>query len=647
MKKILNNINLPAKFMLLAFFVLILFAVPTALFIDEGNQQISAKELELQGIPVEKQMLVLLNLMQRHRAEAAIAIAQNTPDAPARLALKEQINVLSDAIQGTLRSSASESAALQSFSRLTGLWRQLQTDIDNRNLTLATSLTHHAQLIRTLLDTNMQVVDFYGLSLDPDLNTYQFIISTFNRLPELTETLGQIRARGTSLLASKEGINDSDYARMEFQILNGRNALRLYNDNLLKSFETDHSLRTKFSTRTSNAFKQTDEALKMAEAVFVNRSLNNLKPTEFVAVFTNAINQYSTFANEAADELDNMLSAQISEHRYNQYELLGVLATIMLIVVTLAIYIIRSITDPLRDVAHVAREVASGNLTSQVQVNGTNEMAALIHSLMQMRHRLSELVADIKNNATTIATSSEEIAQGNGDLSARTEEQAASLAQTAASMEQLSSIILQNADNTRHAAGMASSATDAALLGGEAMESVLESMQKISSSAGQIEEIIRVIDSIAFQTNILALNAAVEAARAGEHGKGFAVVAAEVRALAQRSASAAKEVKQLITHSVENARQGISMAQDAGDKVKQSVSAIEQTAQLVNDIASSSQEQSAGVAQINIAVNQMDQVTQQNAVLVEQSASSADELAARANQLRELVAVFRTEENRL
>lgn len=642
MKNILNTINLPAKFLILAFFALLLFAVPSWLFVNEGNQQINAKERELQGIPVEKQMLNLLNMMQLHRAQAAIAVAQQNAAIPARLALKEQVEQSISTLQTTLAATGQDNVAWQDFSKVTAQWQQLQRDIDSRNLTLQTNLSRHAEMIRTLLDANIEVIDYFGLSLDPDLNTYQFIISTFSRLPELTETLGQIRARGTSLLASKEAILDSDYARMEFQILNGKNALRLYNANLLKSFNTDSSVREKFSGQANAALQQAGEALALAEDVFIKRTKNDLPPTEFVARFTAAINQYNQFANDASDQLSNMLSEQISQHRTAQFELLGVLALLAGLIIFLAVFIIRSITGPVRDAAKVAKDVAAGDLTSHLVVTGSNEMAGLIASLMEMRQRLSLLVADIKDNATTIATSSEEIAQGNGDLSARTEEQAASLAQTAASMEELSSIIMQNAENTRYAAGMATSATDAALLGGEAMQSVMVSMQKISASAGEIEEIISVIDGIAFQTNILALNAAVEAARAGEHGKGFAVVAAEVRALAQRSASAAKEIKQLIAHSVENARQGISMVADAGEKVKQSVGAIEQTAQLVNEISSSSQEQSAGVSQINIAVNQMDQVTQQNAVLVEQSASSADELAARAIQLRELVAVFRT-----
>ncbi|PXV96640.1 methyl-accepting chemotaxis protein, partial [Pantoea ananatis] len=327
---------------------------------------------------------------------------------------------------------------------------------------------------------------------------------------------------------------------------------------------------------------------------------------------------------------------------YAQYALLTVLVFIVLLAVIFALVIIRSVTRPVSAASKLALEVAGGDLTSTFTVTGRNETAGLLKALLQMSQRLTLTVESIKSNAVTIATSSEEIARGNGDLSARTEQQAASLAETAASMEQLSSIIGNNADNTRHAAEMANSATSAALRGGEAMESVLASMEKISNSAGQIKEIISVIDGIAFQTNILALNAAVEAARAGEHGKGFAVVASEVRALAQRSAGAAKEIKGLIEQSVEHAEQGISMARDAGEKVKQSVEAIEQTSQLVREISSSSEEQSAGISQINIAVTQMDQVTQQNAVLVEESASSADELASRAASLRDAVSVFRT-----
>ncbi|WP_205949862.1 methyl-accepting chemotaxis protein [Pantoea stewartii] len=642
MNKILNNISLTAKFAILGLFSLVLFSVPTMLFVSEGNKYIQDKQREVTGVPVENKILALLNLIQRHRAETAIAIATKNPATPSRVQVRDEIENITDVITRDMARTEGSAAIISKINDVHTQWSQLQQRIDSSQLSLTASLDAHALLIRTLLNANRDVLDFYGLSLDSDINTYRLIMSNFSSLPELTESLGKIRAFGTSLLARNESISEADSVRMESLISNGSYNLNLFVQDSEKLFLSDNTLKQKFSADADAAVQEANSALKTAEAIFINRSMTNQNPKDYAALFTHAINKFSDYAIAGGNELNEMLDGQIKEHRYEQYALLTVLVFIVLLAVIFALVIIRSVTRPISAASKLALEVAGGDLTSTFTVTGRNETAGLLRALLQMSQRLTLTVENIKSNAVTIATSSEEIARGNGDLSARTEEQAASLAETAASMEQLSSIIGNNADNTRHAAEMASSATSAALRGGEAMESVLDSMEKISNSAGQIKEIISVIDGIAFQTNILALNAAVEAARAGEHGKGFAVVASEVRALAQRSAGAAKEIKGLIEQSVEHAEQGISMARDAGDKVKQSVEAIEQTSQLVKEISSSSEEQSAGISQINIAVSQMDQVTQQNAVLVEESASSADELANRAASLREAVSVFRT-----
>ncbi|MEZ3498389.1 methyl-accepting chemotaxis protein [Pantoea sp. KPR_PJ] len=640
MKTLLNRMNLPAKFLILGLFALILFLLPTTLFIQSGNQLIDAKERELSGVSVEKQMLKLLNLLQRHRAETAIAISLKKPDNPARLALVSEINRLNEAIQATLSKDDPDAQPLKRLRKISEAWIQLQSAISSGALSFNESLTDHAHLIDILLSANLDVLDYYGLSLDSDLNTYQLITSIYSQLPQLTETLGQIRALGASLIASG-AIAESDYSRMAFKVETGKSALEQFSGNLDKVYAIEPALASDFSAIAQEASQQARNALQLTENIFVSRS-DSVAAVEFVRVFTQAINEYSALGAQNSDRLAQMLQSQIEVRRHAQYLLLAGLLAVALAAVFIALLISRSVTRPLQEAVHLASQVAAGDLTSRLNIHGNNEMAALLRALMQMQQHLAQLVSDIKSNASVIATSSEEIAQSNGDLSSRTEQQAASLAETAASMEQMASIIQQNADNTRFASDRAVSATQAALRSGEAMDSVMDSMQRIRGSAGQIEEITSVIDGIAFQTNILALNAAVEAARAGESGKGFAVVAAEVRALAQRSASAAKEIKSLIEHAVGEAQEGMSMAQSAGDKVKQSLSAIEQTSQLIQDISSSSAEQSSGISQVNIAVNQMDQVTQQNAVLVEQSASSAEDLAQRAGQLRQMVAVFRT-----
>ncbi|MDZ7278414.1 methyl-accepting chemotaxis protein [Pantoea eucrina] len=641
MKKMLNKINLPAKFIMLGVFALVLFVFPTYLFINTGNQIINAKVVELDGIPVEKKMLLLLNKIQRHRAESAIAISLGKPDNAPRLELVDQVARLETEINAELRQTDPNAQPLARMDKVSQGWNALQADLNDKKLSLSDSLNRHAALIQSLLMANQDVLDFYGLSLDSDLDSYQLIISIFSRMPLLTETLGQIRAHGTSLIAQGDAAMTAGMSNMAFRIENGKVALDQFSGNMDKVFSISPELKTQFAMQNDDANQQALKALGLAENVFVNKTAT-VAPTEYVRVFTEAINSYSTLGTQYADKLTQLLNAQIQDRRHSQYWLLAALLAIAVIAVIFAVMISRSVTGPIENAVRTAGSVAAGDLTNEISVQGTNETARLLGSLKQMQDRLSQLVANIKDNALTIASSSEQIAKGNGHLSARTEEQAASLAETAASMEQMASIIGQNAENTQHATTMAEAATDASMLSGKAMDSVMETMSKIRGSSAKIEEITSVIDSIAFQTNILALNAAVEAARAGESGKGFAVVASEVRSLAQRSATAAREIKELIAQSVNHAEEGLALAKNAGDRVKQSVEAIEQTTQLIRDISSSSKEQSSGIAQINIAVNQMDQVTQQNAALVEESATSAGDLAGRAAHLRDMVVVFKT-----
>ena len=288
----------------------------------------------------------------------------------------------------------------------------------------------------------------------------------------------------------------------------------------------------------------------------------------------------------------------------------------------------------------IAGAIAEGDLTVDIRT-ASHDNASLLFAMKAMRDKLVGIVSQVRSGTDTIHTASSEIAQGNLDLSSRTEEQASSLEETASSMEQLTSAVRQNADNARQANALAGAASDVAGKGGAVVGQVVQTMESINASSRKIVDIISVIDSIAFQTNILALNAAVEAARAGEEGRGFAVVAAEVRNLAQRSASAAKEIKTLIGDSVEQVEVGAKLVHDAGKTMDEVVASVRQVADIMQEITAASAEQSAGIEQVNQAVLQMDQVTQQNAALVEEAAAAAESLQDQAQTLTELVGVFR------
>lgn len=284
--------------------------------------------------------------------------------------------------------------------------------------------------------------------------------------------------------------------------------------------------------------------------------------------------------------------------------------------------------------------VAQGDLTVIIPLQ-TGDKSSLMAALAGMRDSLSRVVSDVRSNAEGVATASAEIAQGNNDLSARTEQQASALEETAASMEELSSTVKQNADSAKQANQLASSASKVAVQGGEVVGEVVETMKGINESSRKISEIISVIDGIAFQTNILALNAAVEAARAGEQGRGFAVVATEVRSLAGRSADAAKEIKSLINASVERVEQGTALVDKAGETMTEVVTSIRRVTDIMGEISAASNEQAAGVSQVGEAVAQMDQATQQNAALVEQMAAAASSLKTQADDMVGTVAVFK------
>ncbi|REC94922.1 methyl-accepting chemotaxis protein [Kushneria indalinina] len=351
--------------------------------------------------------------------------------------------------------------------------------------------------------------------------------------------------------------------------------------------------------------------------------------------------QINTVAAERMDRANETISAA---HSRTMVSLLVFAAIALLAAVALAVVITRSITRPLGRALYVAEQVAQGDLTQEITVTGRDETAQLLAAMKKMNASLLTLVGSIRETCQSVHAGASELSHASHDLAARTEQQAASLEETAASMEEISSTVKNNTEATQRINALTIDATGSARSSSSDVVQSLSLMKEIATQSQRVNEILATIDSISFQTNILALNASVEAARAGEQGRGFAVVASEVRALANRSATSAGEIRQLLETMSQRITSGVAQAERSGGSIEQTRGAIEELATLINEIATASREQNGGVDQVNTAIAQMDMVTQQNAAMVEQSTAAASMLEEQAGQLQKLVATFRIRE---
>ena len=361
---------------------------------------------------------------------------------------------------------------------------------------------------------------------------------------------------------------------------------------------------------------------------------------QFAPLVTKYLQSQDDFV-AALDKRRDVIRADATARRV-QLAIVGIVSSMVLLAVGLflAWRLVRSITVPLDQAVDAIDAIAGGDLTRELESTRKDEFGHMLRSLGAMSTRLRAVVGEVRTGVDAVSSASVQIANGNHDLSARTEQTASNLEETAASMEELTATVSQSADTARQANQLAGTAAQAAARGGEVVGQVVTSMQQITDSSRKISDIIGVIDGIAFQTNILALNAAVEAARAGEQGRGFAVVASEVRSLAGRSAEAAKEIKTLISASVENVESGSAQVAQAGQSMEEIVASVRRVSDLIGEITASSTEQRDGIAQVNQAVTHLDQMTQQNAALVEQSTAAAASMRDQAQRLAEVVSVF-------
>jgi len=432
-----------------------------------------------------------------------------------------------------------------------------------------------------------------------------------------------IEKRDTELRANTDSVSKTWDAYMATYLTSEEKALANDFNSARKNFVQEGLLPTRDAARTG----------KFEEAVKIYQE----KVSPLAAVFAKPMNALMQLQQ---DEAKNKYDAAVARYHTIRAVAISAIVAGLLFAVLFGLALVRGISRALAQAIEATDAVAQGDLSHTIRAEGKDEIARLMASLSAMQVSLVTVVSSVRQGSEGVATASAEIAQGNHDLSARTESQASALEQTAASMEELSATVKQNADSARQANQLAVSASTVAVKGGQVVGQVVDTMKDINTASRKIADIIQVIDGIAFQTNILALNAAVEAARAGEQGRGFAVVASEVRSLAGRSAEAAKEIKTLINASVERVEQGTALVDQAGVTMTEVVSSIQRVTDLMGEISAASNEQSQGVAQVGEAVTQMDQVTQQNAALVEEMAAAASSLKSQAEELVQTVAVF-------
>ncbi|MGO0792066.1 methyl-accepting chemotaxis protein [Herbaspirillum seropedicae] len=389
-----------------------------------------------------------------------------------------------------------------------------------------------------------------------------------------------------------------------------------------------------YADAQGNFTKRADPDLAQARELMHNHAYHVYK-----AKIMRPVDEFFALLDARTAEQVESARAQATQMATLFYSLIAIALVVLACTLMLVYHAIR---NPLAHAASVARRVAHGDLTAQIDPEIKGETGELLEALTIMQSGLQTIVLDVRNGAQYINTSANEIASGTLDLSSRTEQQASSLEETASSMEELTSTVKQNAGNARLASELANTASGVAVRGGEVVARVVDTMGAINESSKRIVDIIAVIDGIAFQTNILALNAAVEAARAGEQGRGFAVVATEVRSLAQRSAAAAKEIKTLIDNSVSKVEAGSTLVNEAGSTMREVVESVQRVTEIITGISNASQEQASGIEQIQQAINQMDQVTQQNAALVEQASAASESMQMQAHKLTDLVGAFKT-----
>ena len=625
--RLFRQLSFPAKSAWIAGAFLMPLVIMLAVQVHQGVAQIARAHAERAGLMVMRPLLDLIDGAQARRHSAAL----KTGDLAAE---QQRVRKAFDALEATQRSVA-ELVPHQPDDELRKRHETLlaRPTADSADETFAL----HDEYVDSLLDEAREIANASSLMLDPDLDTFHLMNVSVLRGPAQFEATAMLRTLAQIAMTSG---STTPFER------------DLLSRNLAVWGHLDDEIESSYQLAVSND-KALDQRLRMAETddaaiAFIKMAEERLSSNTWTkagadidAAGAKAAGLEITLVRAVLEELDTRIAARIDRLYQTMAAALGIAAVFVAIAAYLLMSFYRVMMGGLREVDNHLREITRGNLTTAPRPWGQDEAAQLMITMREMQASLRRIVGVVLEGSAGVQTSSREIAAASTDLSARTERTAADLEKTSSTMEEISSTVKQTADTLAVTKAAVERNATAASHGGVVIRQVVSTMEGIQTSSRRIAEITGVIDGIAFQTNILALNAAVEAARAGDHGRGFAVVASEVRALAQRSAEAAREIKSLITSSTEQVNAGARVAADAGDTIAQMVTNAQEIGRLIGEVTHAAHEQSAGVGEVSLAVQSLDQATQQNAALVEETAAAASSMSDQARRLSEGVSFFK------
>lgn len=629
---LMRQLRLPIKLGMLALAIVIPSLVICVSLVLRISDEIQVLENESQGVRGIAAISDLVVLAQKHRGQTNMLLSGG---AGAQAALNKTRQALPDALAAA-RSTLTDNTGFG----LDQTWSDLETRFqrlgETEKLSAAQAFELHTVLIADLKRLMYTIGERSSLLFDPDPPSYFLMDTVVSRTVPWSERMARLRGLGAGLLSRPDGPGDSAQAfRSQLQVLAGETE--------------DFRFATSFAQRYGQEGLPADDAIK-ASSAFVAQALRamddpgSVSGAAFFDAGTVAIEAAQTYQRATLERLDQLLGKRHATAVNQRWLALGAAVVGLAAMVYLLTSFYLSFVIDFRHVRTVMAETAKGNLRAHVQVRGKDELADLATQLESMIRNLSAMVAEVRSNSALVAYAGKSLAVGNRELADRTEQQAANLEQTAASVQELSSTVQQNAQTAGDSDTQASRVRDIAESGAQAMVSAVQSVEAIQKSAQKMNEIIGVIDSLAFQTNILALNAAVEAARAGEQGRGFAVVAAEVRSLAQRSAASSREIRELIQTSGLQVSTSVSQIRSAGANMNEIVNGVRGVAANMSLISAASAEQSGGLTEISSAVGQLDEITQRNARMVERAVQQASQLEFRAATLAFAVSTFQLQQ---